>query len=546
MSYSENETQIIDLAENTFTARAPLLSLWQEIAENFYPERADFVVSRSMGSEFASHLMDSYPVVVRRDLGDAITSMLRPKAKEWGGMTVWGEDTIPNSARRWLDWAWQRQRQAMYMQGSQFTRATKEGDQDFACFGGCVLHVGMNRERNSMLYRNIHLRDAAWRQNDEGKIDAMFIRRKFHAIDVQRRWKNHDPKVAEMVSQGKPFSNVNLMHIVCAKELYPQLERNPHTYVSLWVDVDHKRVMEAVTSRRKQYVIPRWQTVSGSQYPFSPATIVGLPDARLIQSMAFILLQAGEKVVDPPMIATHGAVRGDVDLFASGITWVEAEYDERLGNALRPIQIDNKGLPYGLELNARAKEQLKDIFYLNQITGLPQMSKEMTAYEAAQLVENYIRRATPLFEPMEAEYNGQLCEETFDTLLWSGAFGALDDMPRELRGRQIEFKFKSPLHDALGRERASRLFEAVNVLTPMMQLDPTVRAHFDVHSALRDALQGMEVPASWVTDEERAVEAIAQMQQQAAMQQQLEAVQAAGVAAQEAGKGGQEVTRAAA
>lgn len=546
MSYSENQTQIIDLAHNTFAARAPLVSLWQEIAENFYPERADFIVSRSFGAEFANHLLDSYPVTVRRDLGDAITSMLRPKAKEWGGMTVWGEDSISNSSRRWLDWAWQRERQAMYMQGSQFTRATKEGDHDFACFGGCAIYVGMNRERNSMLYRNIHLRDIAWRQDDEGKIDARFVKRKFHAIDVVRRWKNYDRKVAEMVNRGKPFENVNLMHIVCSKELYPQVERNPHKYVSLWVDVDHKVVMEAVPSRRRQYVIPRWQTVSGSQYPFSPATIVGLPDARLIQSMAFILLQAGEKAVDPPMIATHGAVRGDVDLFAGGITWLESEYDERLGNALRPIPIDNKGLPYGLEMNDRSKQQLKDIFYLNQITGLPQMSKEMTAYEASQLVENYIRRATPLFEPMESEYNGALCEETFETLLWAGAFGAVDDMPRELQGRQIEFRFKSPLHDALGRERASRLFEAVNVLTPMMELDPTVRVHFDVHSALRDALTGMEVPAAWITDEEQAVQAIAAMQQQAAAAQQLAAVQAAGTAAKEAGQGAQEVNRAAA
>jgi hypothetical protein len=43
------------------------------------------------------------------------------------------------------------------------------------------------------------------------------------------------------------------------------------------------------------YRIPRWQTVSGSQYSYSPATVAALPDARLIQAMTFTLLEAGEK-----------------------------------------------------------------------------------------------------------------------------------------------------------------------------------------------------------------------------------------------------------
>jgi hypothetical protein len=50
------------------------------------------------------------------------------------------------------------------------------------------------------------------------------------------------------------------------------------------------------------YVIPRWQTVSGSQYAYSPATVAALPDARLIQAMTLTFFEAGEKATNPPMV----------------------------------------------------------------------------------------------------------------------------------------------------------------------------------------------------------------------------------------------------
>jgi hypothetical protein len=40
----------------------------------------------------------------------------------------------------------------------------------------------------------------------------------------------------------------------------------------------------------------------------------------------------------------------------------------------------------------------------------------MTAYEVGQRIQEYIRGALPLFEPMEMEYNGALCERTFEIL----------------------------------------------------------------------------------------------------------------------------------
>ena len=72
-----------ELADTLFGKKLPLTSLHQEIADNFYPERADFTIKRSLGQDFAAQLMTSYPVQCRRNLGNQLGTMLRPTAKPW-------------------------------------------------------------------------------------------------------------------------------------------------------------------------------------------------------------------------------------------------------------------------------------------------------------------------------------------------------------------------------------------------------------------------------------------------------------------------------
>ncbi|KKL56019.1 hypothetical protein LCGC14_2249620, partial [marine sediment metagenome] len=56
MSHTDD---LIDIGNKLHSDRGTLLSLWQSIANNFYPERADFTYRRNLGSEFASNLFSS-------------------------------------------------------------------------------------------------------------------------------------------------------------------------------------------------------------------------------------------------------------------------------------------------------------------------------------------------------------------------------------------------------------------------------------------------------------------------------------------------------
>lgn len=540
---------LIEQGDYLFGKRTTLLSFWQDCADQFYPERADFTNQRTLGDDFAAQLTTSYPAMVRRDLGNSLGAMMRPTSLNWFHMRADREEVEDQSALAWLEAKTDVMRRAMYDRRSMFTRASKESDHDIATFGQSVKSIELNRNADGLLYRCWHLRDCAWQENSEGKIDTVHRKWKPCAIHLVELFKD---KVHQKIkdccfgAKKEPYREINVRHIVIPAERYDgdYLGKGKAEYVSIYLDVDNMHIMEAVGQSYFMYIIPRWQTVSGSQYAYSPATVVALPDARLIQAMTACLLEAGEKATNPPMLAVQEAIRSDISIYAGGVTWVDAEYDERLGEVLRPITQDKSGIPLGIDMRRDVMAMLQEAFYLNKLT-LPVSGPEMTAYEVGQRVQEYIRQASPIFEPLEHEDNGAVCETTFELMMRNGAFGPVTDIPQSLRGREITFKFESPLHDAVERQKGQKFAEAQQILAQTLTLDPTAAAQLDIKTAFRDVLLSIGMPAKWMRSETQADEIIAQQEEDMQAQQLIEGLGQGAEAAEKIGNAGQSLGMAA-
>lgn len=523
-------------ADNLFQKVSSLRLLQQEIAEHFYPERASFTTTHLLGEDWAANLTTSFPLLCRRDLGDQIGVMLRPTQKIWAHIVPKDIKIEDNASKRWLEWAEGVHRRAMYDTASLFARATKEADHDFATFGQTVLSVELSRNREHLLYRTWHLKDVVWREDQDGNID--FVARKWRVSLIALRTlfprATLDQKIIDKLNKT-PFAEILVMHIVCAAEMWDGDARG-RPRVSVFYDCENNAVIEQVPIWGRIYIIPRWQTVSGSQYAFSPAVTAALPEARLLQAMTLTLLEAGEKAVNPPLIATKDVVKSDMQMFPGGTTWIDAEYDERLGEALRAMNIDVKGLPISLELVKDSRGVLQQCFFLNKLRAFnPASDPQMTAFQAGQIVEEYIRGALPLFEPMESVYNGALCEETFDLLWRNGAFGSPMDLPDPLRNADIEFRFESPLHDAIEATKSTKFLEFGQVVGQAVQLDPACAHIPDAAVMLRDVAAGIQVPAKWLRTELQVEEAQAAANAAQAQEKLLANMQAAAATAKDLG-----------
>ena len=502
-----------------------MLTLWQTLADNFYPERSDFRFVRNVGAEMSDQVVDSHPILTRRDLANSFHAMLRDG--DWFDITTAPGFEPDSEGRRWLQWATQRQRAIMGAKASGFTRAVKEGDHDFATFGNCVISVEPNKNRDGIVYRDWHLKDCAWNENETGQVGSVARKWAASRMDLLRLFSTENtlhPEI-ERTSRKDPYGTEDVRHIVLPTDIYgdEEMQEKGFPFVSLFIDYNRTTVIEERPLRASPYVVPRFQTISGSPYAYSPATVAGLPDARTLQAMTFSLLEAAERYARPPIIATMKVVTGNVDMRPGGVTWVDDEYDERLGAALRPLTQDRGGFPIGANERGRVYEVLERAFYLNKI-NLPMIEKEMTAYEVQERMKQFRRENLPLFAPLESEYNGQLCEATFDLAMQMGLMGSVQDIPQSLRGQNVSFQYESPLTASQKEEKANRFAQTSQLLLDAAKLDAGVIDIVDFDVAVRDAIMGLNAPETWlvppdVVAERRKMDAAAAAVEQAAAQQ---------------------------
>lgn len=514
--------EITAFTSELFKTQNPLLSLWQTLAEHFYPERADFTITRNLGDDMASSIIDSYPVIARRDLCNSFAAMLRDG--EWFDIDTNGDKD--HESKMWLEWATTRLMSYIKTRSSGFDRATREGDHDFGTFGQAVISCMLNKEADGLLFQTWNLRDCAWWDGADGQVEGL-----------ARRWKPTYKVLCDIFGESvhkqikgdlrkTPHAKASIEHIVMPSRMCSSRAHDNYKYVSIYVDTINSHIIEIKGMNNKVYAVPRFVTISGHPYAYSPAAISALPSSRLFQAMTFTMLESAERHARPPLVARKNVIRGDVNLSSNGITYVDEEYDDRTGTALTPLYTGQSGFPIGLEMREQVASIISSAFYLNKI-ALPATSREMTATEVIERMKQYRRENLPLFTPMESDYNGQLCELAFDIALEHGFLGSIYEIPPGLQGRDVIFKFKSPLSQADQEKKAALFSQMSNLLAQAAQFDEQSPEVINFEDSLRDAISGMDVPEKWFNSVEkltslRQMEA-AQMQQTQLAQQAQQA-----------------------
>ena len=502
---------LLQFQAGRFDQQHAVLSLWQELAEHFYPERAHFLLQHFVGEELADSLASSQPVLIRRDLGNSLDAMLRDG--EWFKISVEGEPD--HEGKKWLEWASAKMLRLMNHRQAGFRRATKEGDHDYVTFGNLVMGIEMNRKYTGVQYRTHDMGTTAWWDNEQGEVDGLCRKwrpKLFEAANYFGLENLHGDYQRQMMKEKGAFQEVEFIHFDMTSEMYGHGEYERYPRVSCWLDTKHEHLTECLGSPNPQYIVPRFQTIAGSPYAYSPATVVGLPDARTLQAMTHTLLEAGERHARPPIIATENVIRGDANFYPDGVTFINEDYDQRTGAAVTPLIQDAKGFPFGMDMREGIVEVLQSAFYINKL-GLPETDREMTAYEVQERMKQYRRENLPLFAPIEHEYSGRLCEVTFDLLFRNGFFGSPQDIPRSLMGRDIQFKFESPLSAAEEELKVQQFRQVASLLAETAEIDPYLKEHTDFGTAFRDAVEGGGAPVKWLRDVDEAQRQIDQRQQ---------------------------------
>ena len=504
--------QVLD----AFNKRGSLMSFFQDIAEHFFPERADFTSQHTLGEDFASRLYASEPSLFRRDFGNYIDSALRPWGRDWFKIVPQDPRLGKNlSVKQYLETRSQITMQLLKDRRSNFSNAVRAGDHDWVTFGNAVTSVEGRSNGMGLRFRTWHLRDCAWRENYDGEVDSFFRKvkvtvRNLCAQEKSKNW-SIPPKIKEKLTKH-PDEVVEIYHVLIPSIEYRPDEKTAAGWYSCYLMPDQQWEISAKPEFVFNYSVSRWFRIDSSPYGLSPCTIIALPDGRTLQTMTWSILEAGEKAVEPPLVAQTEAIMSGVDIRSGMITWVDQRYDERTGEAIRALELGSSP-EFGEALRQGITGNLKDAFYLSKLF-LPQNTPQMTAEEVQRRHEEFLRVAQPVIAPAESERNASILDIAVEMALRMSLWGPMDEMPKELRGREVEYTFDNPLQDAQRQSKSFAFSTTMGIVGQAKELlGPGLVAHLDETQAFRDAIEGV-APPSWLRDPDEAEE-MRQMEEEA-------------------------------
>lgn len=492
-----------------FSKKQPWNSLCQSIADIDYPLRADFTTDFTLGDDFAGLVMDSFTINSRETLGNAIDSMLRQG--EWFQLGTGDEerDNRPANAIA-LKRGTEQLRRVVKDPRTNFDVAMKEADHDWVAFGNPVLSWEEAPTRDSLVLRAWHPKLCAWMVDEAGKVNANHRRMNMQARNIKRKfdtgqWKGRLHKDIEKCCKEDPTKEFPIAHVLMPiDEIYgddhKMLRQHRHEFLSLYLDETHQEVLNERGARIFNYVVPRYRTISNFPQGFSPMAINSLPDSRMLQTMAAVILEQGEKAVDPPMVGAQDVFRSDINLYAGGFTMIDLDEKDDIRQKMQVVSTSD-GLPMGLQMKQDVRMLITEHWLLNKLM-LPNV-REMREVEVMVRTEEFRRAALPFFAPIESEYHTPVLDVGFQMATMMGYIPA-DIFPEDLQGEEVSFTFDSPLKEADGQKVVASFNTTVGIIAAGSQADPELARQFNIAEAAIDAVRGAGAKPDWIkSDDER-------------------------------------------
>ena len=512
-------TELLRIGSAAFAKSSSYFSLCQSLGEMYYPLRADWTTDFTLGTDFATGVMDGFTVNARETLGNAIDSMLRQG--DWFEITTGDEKRDKRAANAIaLSRATNLFRKVIKDPRTGFQIATKEADHDWVTFGNPVLSWEEAPTRDHLRLRAWHPKRVAWMTDEMGVINCVFRRFNEQARNILKRFKSgqwrgtlHDE--VKRVAKDDPSAEFPIMHVLIpTEEVYgwdaKDMKRIKHKFLSVYIDERNSEMLNELGARVFNYVIPRYRTVSNFTRGFSPTAINALPDGRMLQQLAAIILEQGEKGIDPPMVGDQNVFRNDINLYAGGFTTVDLGEKQDIREVMQVVNT-SEGLATGLQLKQDVRSLIAESWLLNKLF-LPNV-REMRELEVMVRTEEFRRAALPFFNPIESEYNSPVLSTGFEMAVNMGIIPG-EMFPDELQEQDITWAFDSPLKEAEGQKVVAAFNTSVQIIAAGSQVEPGLAKQFNISDAAIDAVIGAGAKPEWIKPE-KARQSIKQQDAQA-------------------------------
>ncbi len=479
----------------------PWRPYYQQLTDVLLPNRADFTRQQNPGQSREVGIYDGTPRLALRDLASTLDGLIKPASSPWFQPTCEDEDRAKSDeAKLWFEAVRDRMWRSIYNKNARFIQRSGETDLMLACIGWGPLWIQENDTRNGLLFRTFPTNNVCFDENSMGQIDCFAAQEDMSARQAATFYmglkKDVPVKITDAIKAGSnaTVKTFTFIQITLPRDDYDAAEMKANKsmpYVSAVLDMTNESVVTEMGFYEFPVALPRWDTAPGEIYPRSPG-MMALPDARTLQAMGKTLLIGGQRAVDPPVWVANDSVLSPLRTFPGGITILDTQSIEK-GPPIGTLPV-SENIPLGRDMQNDYRTKVEAAFFKN-IFNLPMNAPNMTATEVLERKDEFIRTIGPVFGRLETDYIGHIVPRCFGIMERAGAFPPRPDV---LAGANITFTYQSPIQQARRQVEIAGFGRAMEMLTPLLTLQPEILDNFDGDEIARDAPTWSGMSQRWL------------------------------------------------
>lgn len=514
--------------------RSKYESHWTECFKYGAPERqhcfsGDFDTDANNQKQRAD-LLDSTAADAVTQFVSNIISGTTPANAIWFNALPDGVDdpSVLTEGEQWLDFVCQFIWRNIH--GANYDSVSSDLITDFICAGWAVLYNDVDRQKGGgYSFQNWPINECflATTRSD-GRVDTIYREYTKTAAQLVSEFGEH--KVSEAVKSASavnPDMRFKIIHVIEPRNITQHIDGRilapkQMPFASYHVEVSSKTILKESGYNEFPCAVPLDRRIPGSIYAVGQMSIA-LADAKTANSLMRDTLRSAEiDVLGMWLVADDGIINPNTVKIGGGKIIAANSIDE----SMKRLDSGN-GFQVAIALLQNLQSSIQRKLMADQ---LPPYGQPMTAAETYMRIDIVRQKIGPMYGRLQAGLLIPLLDRCFALAYRAGVLG---EAPEELQGRNMSFKFISPLARAQQLEDVAAIERFMGSLAPIAELEPSAMDNVDIDAIPQVLGQRLGVPTSILRTQEsleayRNKKAEAQQQAQAQEQQAVMAQQLGG------------------
>lgn len=485
-------------------------NLWRDLRDYVRPDTVDIHGYRDTSTDRHRAILDGTAQDAAEELAAGLISFAMNPADRW--FTVVPRHPNPNIlfSRRVGMWC-EDISDLIYSQYQLPHSGSKESADecmlDIVAFGTGAEYQDYDYEKGCLSFRSTPVTTIWCAEGRDGRIDAVYRKIPMTLRQMVTQFGDLPKKLSEKIAKEPPD---RLYHVIHAQ--FPRSDRDlmkitPQNkpYASVWVCEETKEVLLDSGADYFKYHIPRWRKLSNEHYGVPPGAKC-INNIRMLNSMKGLIIKAGTRQVDPPMILED-------DGFLLPIKTEPGSINYKMPGA-SPVEFMRfeGNLPFAQEEQEQERAFIRKCYH-NDWLRLEKQNVEMTAYEVQDRRDEKMRLLAPNLGRLESEWLGPRITLSYKLLARAGK---IPPAPPELEGVPLGIEYSSPAARAQLGIKVIEMDKYIQRLIPLSQIQPDILDNFDGDEYAQALAVYQGTPRRIVRDPKRVAE-IRQQRQDAEM-----------------------------